>query len=171
MKKDYFASLVVTLAIIFLALPAKALAVCQVICPVIVGGTLTLMEEYGIDNSISGLWIGGALVLCSLITVDWLKKWKSHWIITLLVFILFYAGTFIPLYFKHIVGDPTKELWGIDKTLMGVTIGSIFFYLGDLAYAFIKAKNGGHAWFPFQKAVMPVIPLAIFSAIFYFLTK
>lgn len=151
--------------------PAQAHAVCQLVCPVVVASTLTLLEKYGIDNSITGLWIGGALVLASLITVDWIKKWKSHWGITLASFVLFYGGTIIPLYIKDIIGDPRKEVWGIDKTFLGIVIGSIFFYLGDYAYAVIKAKNDGHAWFPFQKALMPVIPLAIFSVIFYFITK
>ncbi|MFA6963216.1 MAG: hypothetical protein WC227_00670 [Patescibacteria group bacterium] len=154
-----------------LLVPAKAFAICQVVCPIVVASTLTLLEKYGIDNTISGLWIGGALLLSSIITIDWIKKWKSHWSINLAVFTLFYAGTFLPLYFKHIIGDPTKVLWGMDKTLLGVVVGSIFFYLGDWAYRIIKAKNGGKAWFPFQKAVMPLIPIAIFSWIFYLITK
>ncbi len=155
----------------FLLLPVRAYAICQVVCPIVVASTLTLLEKYGIDNTISGLWIGGALLLSSIITIEWIKKWKSHWSINLAVFVLFYVGTFLPLYFKHIIGDPTKELWGMDKTLLGVVVGSVFFYLGDWAYRVIKEKNGGKAWFPFQKAVMPLIPIAIFSWIFYLITK
>lgn len=153
-----------------LAMPHKAYAICQVVCPIVVAGTLTLMERFGIDNSITGLWIGGALVLCSIMTIDWLRKWKYHWSINIGVFVLFYVGTFLPLYFQHIVGNPLKEIWGMDKTLVGVVIGSIFFYLGDWWYRVIKEKNGGHAWFPFQKALMPIIPLAILSLIFYYVT-
>lgn len=171
MKKTYI-MLTSLLAYLLIALiPSQAHAVCQLVCPVVVASTLTLLEKYGIDNTISGLWIGGALVLASLITVDWIKKWKSHWSITIATFVLFYAATFIPLWQKHIIGDPRKELWGMDKTLIGVVIGSIFFFLGDYTYAIIKAKNGGHAWFPFQKALQPVFPLAIWSLIFYFITK
>ena len=155
----------------YLLLPVHAYAICQLICPIVVAGTLTLMERYGIDNTISGLWIGGALVICSLLTIDWLKKWKSHWSIDVGTFVFFYASTFIPLYYRHIVGDPTKRLWGMDKTLLGVVIGSVFLYLGDWGYRIIKEKNGGKAWFPFQKAVMPILPLAIFSLIFYLITK
>jgi len=166
-----FSVLCILLASFFVAAPAHAYAICQLICPIVVAGTLTLMERYGIDNTISGLWIGGALVICSILTIDWIKKWKSHWLIDIAVFVFFYASTFIPLYFRHIVGDPTKELWGMDKTLLGVGIGSVFFYLGDFTYEKIKAKNGGHAWFPFQKAIMPLIPLAIFSLVFYLITK
>jgi hypothetical protein len=136
---------------VILTLPLQAHAVCQLVCPIVVGGTLTLLEKYGIDNAISGLWIGGALVLTSLITIDWLKKWKSHPALDVAIFALIYVSTIVPLYSKHIIGDPHKMLWGIDKTILGIVIGSIFFYLGDWAYVRIKERNGGRAWFPFQK--------------------
>lgn len=156
---------------LYFLLPTKTYAICQVVCPIVVGSTLTLLERYGIDNAISGLWIGGALVLASLITIEWVKKWKSHPLINIAVFALFYFSTLIPLYYKNIIGDSAKILWGADKTVLGIVLGSIFFYLGDLAYVKIKEKNGGHAWFPFQKALMPVFPLAVLSLIFYFITK
>lgn len=169
-KNSAFLVFLGILSFVAIALPVKTYAICQLVCPIVVAGTLTLLEKYGIDNTISGLWIGGALVLSSLITIDWIAKWKKHWSIDIATFILFYAGTFVPLYYKHIIGSPLKEIWGMDKTLVGVVIGSLFFYAGDWAYRIIKEKNGGHAWFPFQKAIMPLIPLAIFSVVFYFIT-
>lgn len=160
------------LSLTALLLTAKhTYAICQVICPIVVGGTLTLLEEHGVDNSISGLWIGGMLVWASIVTIDWIAKWKKHWLIDFLVVIAFYASTIIPLYTKKIIGDPHKMLWGLDKTILGIIIGSVFLYLGDRLYTYIKAKNGGHAWFPFQKAVMPILPLLIWSLVFYFITR
>jgi hypothetical protein len=170
-NKSYFYGLLLVAGILAMAAPIKAYAICQVVCPIVVASTLTLMEKYGIDNIISGLWIGGALVLCSVITIDWLRKWKYHWAINVGVFALFYVGTFLPLYFQHIIGNPLKEIWGMDKTLFGVISGSIFFYLGDWWYRIIKEKNGGHAWFPFQKAIWPILPIAVLSLIFYYVTK
>lgn len=170
-KTKNISALFLLLSTFYFLLPAKAYAVCQVICPIIVASTLTLMEKYGIDNTISGLWIGGALTLASLITIDWINKWKKHWSLSLLTFILFYTSTILPLYIKHIIGNPIKEIWGIDKTLLGIIIGSIFFYLGNFSYEKIKEENGGHAWFPFQKVLMPIFPLIIFSIVFYFITK
>ncbi len=147
-------------------------AVCQVICPIVVGGTLTLLEKYGVDNVISGLWIGGILVWASIVTIDWVAvKWKRHWSISTLIVVAYYLASLYPLIAKDIIGDPHKTLWGADKTVLGVTLGSIFFYLGDQLYIYIKAKNDGRAWFPFQKALMPVLPLIILSTIFYFITR
>ncbi|PIS08077.1 hypothetical protein COT78_00035 [Candidatus Berkelbacteria bacterium CG10_big_fil_rev_8_21_14_0_10_43_13] len=169
MKKIF---VLISLALIGLLLTAKhTYAICQVVCPIVVGGTLTLLEKYGVDNTISGLWIGGMLVWASIVTIDWIAKWKRHWLINIAIFVAFYAATIIPLYNKNIIGLSTKMLWGLDKTILGIIIGSIFFYLGDRLYIYIKAKNGGHAWFPFQKALMPIIPLIIWSAIFHFLVK
>jgi uncharacterized membrane protein YGL010W len=155
----------------FFAITPKTYAVCQVICPIVVVGTLSLLERFGIDNTISGLWIGGLLMLSSLITIQWIAKWKKHWSINIAVLAAFYVSTVLPLITKHIIGDPLKTLWGMDKTALGLVIGSIFFFLGDYAYERIKANNGGKAWFPFQKALMPVLPLILFSAIFHFIVK
>jgi len=43
--------------------------------------------------------------------------------------------------------------------------------MNALAYNYLKRRNNGHAYFPFQKVVMPVGSLAILSMIFYFVTK
>jgi hypothetical protein len=122
----------------------QAHAICQIICPIVVGSTLTLMERYGVDNTISGLWIGGMLVWASIVTIDWIGKWKKHWAIDLVVTVAFYASTILPLYSKKIIGLPTKMIWGVDKTMIGIVLGSLFLYAGDRLYAYIKEKNG--AW-------------------------
>lgn len=162
---------ILSLSLTALLLTAKhTYAICQVLCPIFVGGTLTLMEKWGVDNTISGLWIGGMLVWASIVTIDWIGKWKKHWLIDFLVTVAFYASTIIPLYSKKIIGNPSKMIWGVDKTVLGIIIGSIFLYLFDRLYSYIKEKNGGHAWFPFQKTVMPILPLVIWSIIFYYVT-
>ncbi|MCX6758247.1 MAG: hypothetical protein NTX14_00895, partial [Candidatus Nealsonbacteria bacterium] len=57
---------------IFSLLTARpALAVCP-ICTVAVGAGLGLSRWFGIDDSISGLWIGGLIVSFILWTIDWL---------------------------------------------------------------------------------------------------
>jgi small-conductance mechanosensitive channel len=61
-------------------------------------------------------------------------------------------------------------IWGIDKLLLGIMLGSATFFAGGIWYYHLKAKNNGHAYFPFQKVVMPVSTLIILSFIFYFLT-
>ena len=89
----------------------------------------------------------------------------------ILTVLMYYAIIVIPLYWTGIIGHPFNKMWGIDKLLLGIIFGSVSFFLGGIWYYQIKAKNGGHAYFPFQKVVMPVSPLIILSFIFYFLTK
>lgn len=155
----------------FLALPMAAQAVCPV-CTIAVGAGVGLSRWLGIDDSITGLWVGGLIVSFIMWTIRWLEnkniRFKGRDALTAT---FFYFLTIIPLYFTDILGHPLNKIWGIDKLVLGVTAGSIFFWLGDKLYGYLKSKNDGKAHFPFQKVVLPIIPLLILSAIFYFITK
>lgn len=160
-----------SLVLISMFAARKALAACP-ICTLAVGGALVLLEKYGVDNTISGLWIGGFMLSSSLWAINWIKK--NEWDfkgMEPLVLIFFYGSLILPLYMKDIIGLPDKMLWGIDKTLLGIFIGSVFFHLGHIIYLKIKERNGGKPWFPFQRVVMPIFPLIILSVIFYLITK
>jgi len=152
-------------------LGTKAYAMCP-ICTLAVGGALVLLERYGVDNTISGIWFGGLAVSMSFWTINWLQKknWNSLFT-SILIFIFYYASMIIPLYLKKMIGLPTKQLWGIDKVILGMMVGSIFFYLSHLLYLFLKKHNNNKAYFPFQRVAMPILALSLLSAVFYFVTK
>lgn len=158
-------------ALLLTILPVKALAVCPV-CAIGVAAGLGLAEVLGIDDTITGLWIGALIVAFIYLTVNWLvkKKWKFKGD-TLTVTILYYASIIIPLYYIGDIGHANHKLWGIDKLLLGMGLGSISFWGFALWYQTIKRKNNGRALFPFQKVIMPISPLAILSIVFYFITK
>ncbi len=168
MKKILLAILII-LGNLIPAFQAKA--VCPV-CTVAVGAGVGFSRWLGIDDTVSGLWIGGLTVSMIIWTINWLKKkninfkWRAG-----LIFAGYYLLIVVPLYFTGIIGHPFNRLWGIDKIILGVAFGSVFFYLGDILYDYLKKKNGGHAHFPFEKVVMPIAPLILLSALFYFLTK
>ncbi|NCD00522.1 hypothetical protein EOL94_00255 [bacterium] len=151
----------------------QALAVCP-ICTIAVGAGVGFSRYLGIDDAITGLWIGGLTVSMITWTISWLDKrnisFKGRAIITILGYYLLIV---IPLYFMGIIGNPLNTMCacGLDKLVIGVIVGSIAFWFGASWYYQLKEKNGGHAYFPFQKVVMPVSPLIIMSIIFYFLTK
>ena len=154
------------------ALPAKA--ICPV-CVVAVGAGLGLSEYLGIDDSIAGLWIGGLTVSMIIWNINWFNK--KNWLFgnkdlrDILLTILYYVLIIWPLVNKGIVGQPLNKFWGVDKLLLGISIGSVFFVTANLSYNYLKKKNNNHAYFPFQKVVMPVGILLILSFVFYFLTK
>lgn len=158
-------------------LSAKAAgAVCPV-CTVAVAGGIELSRWLGIDDSITGLWIGGLTVSLIIWTIDWFNRKNIHFagrkIITAAAYYLLIV---IPLYLMNILTFSFSKIdsfcgCGLDKMFVGIVSGSILFLAGALTYNFLKKKNGGRAHFPFEKVVMPIAPLIIFSAIFYFLTK
>lgn len=166
MNKKYF-----FLLLIFLSLPLKTLAVCPV-CTVAVGAGIGLSRWLGIDDVISGLWIGGLTVSMIMWTINWFnrKKWrfKGREIYTTLAY---FGIVVLPLYFMQGIWHPMNTLWGVNKLLLGIILGSIFFFGGAIYYDYLKKKNGGKAHFPFQKVAMPIIPLIVLSFIFYFITK
>lgn len=151
--------------------PLQAYAVCPV-CAVAVGAGVGLSRWLGIDDTISGLWIGGLLVSLIMWTQSWLSKknvnFKHKNIAVFLAYFLLIAA---PFYFIDIIGSPSNTLWKIDKLLLGIALGSISFFLAGMLYYRLKEKNQGHAHFPFQKVVMPIAPLVILSIVFYFITK
>lgn len=154
------------------AIPVQA--VCPV-CIVAVGAGLGLSEYLGIDDSIAGAWIGGLLIGMSVWTINyaekkqWLNKYRQ--IRNYLIFLAYYLMVVWPLYTQNFIGNPFNQLFGLDKLLLGIVVGSIVFALADRLYEIIKQKNGGHAHFPFEKVAIPVSSLALLSLIFYFLTK
>jgi len=150
----------------------KALAVCP-ICTIAVGTGVGLSRWLGIDDTITGLWIGGLTVSLITWTISWLDKksikFKGK---TLVIVLFYYALIVVPLYFMGIMGNPENSCsCGLDKLLIGIAIGSIAFWFGARWYYYLKTKNHDKAYFPFQKVVMPILPLIILSIIFYFLTR
>ena len=175
MKKIYLFSV----ALLSFLVAKSALAVCP-ICTVAVVGGIELSRWLGVDDSITGLWIGGLTVSLIIWTIDWFNRKNIHFkgrkIIT---FLGYYILIVIPLYFINVISLPLINPLnfnsfmgsGIDKILVGILVGSIFFWLGAIYYEYLKKKNNGHAHFPFEKVVLPLAPLIILSFVFYFLTK
>lgn len=157
--------------VIELGLIAKAQAVCPV-CTVAVGAGVGLSRWLGVDDTITGLWLGGAIVSLIIWSISWMEKRNVHLrgkglVTTVSYYVLICA----PLYLAGIVGHPDNTLLGIDKLVLGIAAGSGAFYSGAWWYKRLKEKNMGHAYFPFQKVAMPITPLIILSIIFYYLTK
>ncbi|HCU05263.1 MAG: hypothetical protein A2X77_00345 [Gammaproteobacteria bacterium GWE2_42_36] len=154
-----------------LLLPTSAFAICP-ICTIAVGAGIGLSRWLGIDDSVTGLWVGGLIVSLILWTMTWCQKKKIHFTgLYLLIIVGYYALVLLPLRYHGIIGHPFNMLWGIDKILLGTIIGSLVFLGGSFAYFFCKKKNGGKAHFPFEKVAMPIAPLILLSIVFYFITR
>lgn len=153
---------------IFLSLVSTtSYAVCP-LCTIFVGTGIGLSQWLGIDDVISGLWIGGLLMSLVIWTVDWFDRKNIHFKgRKLLILITYYAFFIIPLYMGCMAGYPFHTLWGMDKLILGIVLGSMVFLFGYVSYTLTK-RYCGCARFPFQKVVMPVLPLIILTIIFHF---
>jgi len=144
---------------------------CQ-LCTVTVIAGLGISRLLGIDDTIASLWIGGLILSLTFVTIDWInKKWPKlqvkKW--QLILFALMYVLVLLPLKFNGSIGIAGNTLWGIDKIILGVLSGSIFFLFGIWMDKKIRTAKGRQL-FKFQKVVLPVVSLIIASIIFYFLT-
>jgi len=157
----------------FIALfsPFLALAVCPV-CSVAVAGGLGISRWLGIDDVISGIWVGGLIVSLIAWFISWLNekniKFKFR---HPLVAVLFYLIVILPLYWTGLISYSCSQLWGFNKLLIGIFFGSLTFSLGVWIHNLLKKKNNNKVYFSFQKVVIPVLFLIIASIIFYFITK
>lgn len=155
----------------FFLFPQEAFAVCPV-CTIAVGAGVGLSRWFGIDDIITGLWIGGLTVSMIMWTISLLNKKKIIFKGRRIILVIgYYFLIVLPLYTTGIMGHPFNKIWGVDKLLLGIFLGSTSFFMGGLWYIRMKNKNDGRAYFPFQKALMPVLPLVVLSILFYFLTK
>jgi hypothetical protein len=158
-------------AVVGLHLMASANAVCPV-CTVAVGTGVGLSRWLGVDDAVTGLWLGGLTVSMIIWTLHWMESRNIHFkgrgLVTTIVYYLLLLA---PLHYGNFLGHPHNAFHGVDKLLLGIGAGSLAFFAGAWWYERIKEKHGGHANFPFQKVVLPVSPLLVLSVIFFFLTK
>jgi len=156
-------------ALLYLAPPKLAHAVCPV-CTVAVGAGLGMAQYLGIDDSISGVWIGGLIISLIIWTIDWLDKKDIRFIgRKILVVAGYYLLIVGPLWWKGFIAqNPVNTLCGIDRLLFGIILGSILFSAGVILHNFIRKRNDSTSYFKGQKIVFGIAPLVIASLILYF---
>lgn len=147
------------------------------VCTVTVIAGLGISRFFGIDDTVTALWIGGFILSFSFVTIAWInKKWpklEKGWTSLIwkpAVIILMYLFVLIPLRMNGSVGILQNSLWGIDKIILGVAIGSLVFLSGIWADKKIR-KIRGKQLLKFQKVVLPVTSLIIASIVLYLITK
>lgn len=168
MIKKYSFPIFLTLGIFWAEL---AKAICPV-CVVAVGAGVGLSRWLGIDDLISGIWIGALTVAVSAWTLDWLfKKQISFRYKNFIVYFGYYFLILASLHFPRILWHPLNKFLGIDKIIFGIVSGSIIFIAGVALNGHLKKKNEGKQYFIYQKVVIPVSLLIITSIIFYFILQ
>lgn len=149
----------------------SAFAVCPV-CTFAVGAGVGLAQYFGIDDTITGIWIGGLVISLISWTIQWCdNKNLRFYGRKISIAIVYYCGIIVPLYVHGMMGHALNKMWGMDKILLGIIMGSVVFFSGVVTSDQLKKKNKNKVYFPFQKVVIPVWLLSILSMVFYYLTK
>ncbi len=150
----------------FFPFSAMANPACAV-CTVAMGAFLGISRTLGISDVATGVWIGALILMTYYFTIKFIeyKKWtfkfyKIFWgLITLLLVPVMYE--FVPY--------KLNTYFGIDAFLISMIAGAFTFWLSQVLYQYMKAKNNNHAHFPFEKVVLAVAFLLITSIIFNYL--
>ena len=161
--------MILLIIVFLLAMPAKVMAVCPV-CTIAIGAGVGLSRYFGIDDTVTGIWIGGLILSSGL----WFSNWLKHKNIfvknqTILSVIGFYLLTLVPLYMSNVLGHYLNTLWGVDKLILGIATGSAMFLASIGLDKYLRIKKQGKVLFYYQRVILPVFLLIISSLIFYFI--
>jgi len=155
--------------ILYLLSAPLAFAVCPV-CTIAVGAGLEGARLLGVDDVITGLWAGAFTLMLVFWTAKWLHKSGVKNAIWYLLDFVFYYGLLGCVYFLPDIVFGANTLWGIDKFLLGIIVGTIAMWIADYSVAKSVRQNGGKSRWKFQKVIVPVATLLIISGIFYGIT-
>lgn len=132
------------------------------------GGNRRFFERssrLGVEDSVVGLWAGALLTLLGYWTIAFFDKkgwrFRGRDVFLLLVSV----GMIGFIYIDEVVYAP-KIIWQVfylDPILFSTILGMLLFIYTEKFYQWLKQRNGGHAHFPFEKVVLPVAVLALFS--------
>lgn len=139
------------------------------VCVVTVGGGLLLAKKLGIDDLLVSIWISSLNTAIAFWMVTRIKKKILNngylWSLVFFIFTLIYV-----VYTKQ-VGHIRNTFLGIDKVLFGLTFG-LFVSVGAILFdKFLRSKNKGKVFFPYQKVIVPLVLLLISTVIFKLLLK
>jgi hypothetical protein len=160
-----------------LALARPVGAVCPV-CTIAVGAGLGLSRFLGIDDAVTGTWLGGIIISSSFWLIDWLRR-KNFKALSFynnfkykpwLVSFLMYAIVLIPLWTTETIGHPFNTILGIDKLVFGTAVGSLAFLAGMWLDKKVKRAKGKQL-FSFQKVAFPVAALILASLVLFLVTS
>ena len=167
MKKNNLKIFLFALLTILIFDLQKTFAVCP-ICTVAIGTGVGFTRYIGIDDTITGLWIGGFIVSSGLWLASFLKnkKLKIPYIEAFSV-TLMAAFTIITLYLAKFIGVTHNKIFGVEKIIFGTITGMIVFLFSTKADAYLRQKNNGKVIIYYQKVIIPVLFLTLTSFLFY----
>ncbi len=138
------------------------------VCTVAIGASLSVARRLGVDDCVVGVWSGAMLAIIGYWTIRFFEKRNWNFpgrdpilmVLSVAMIGFMYLGemTYSPMILGFLY---------IDSFLFSNIIGALTFIGGMHFYQWLKAKNGGHAHFPFEKVVLPVAMVLFVSLMFH----
>ncbi|MBI2103711.1 hypothetical protein HYT59_01760 [Candidatus Woesebacteria bacterium] len=157
------------LLIVLLAQPASAFAHCP-LCVAGAAGGLTLARIFGIDDSITGVWIGALIGATSFWAEKFVYKRIKIFPLSILrqiLYFTFFALTIASFYQLNLVVK-MGDIFGVHKLTFGMIAGGVLFYLVDLVNDYVIKKNA-KVLFPYQRIVVSLGSMVALSIGIYIL--
>jgi len=152
--------LIPSVLLLFLATGVRAHAVCPV-CVVAVGAGVGLSRWLGVDDLITGIWLGGLIIATGFWFSSRLKAKKIVFAYeTLSVILITYLSVVASLYF-------TSTLQNSGRLLTGAAIGSVLLLAAIFTDNHIRRLNNNKARISYQKILIPLSYLLLASGVAY----
>ena len=137
------------------------------VCTVAVGASLEIARHYGVDDCVVGVWAGALLALLGYWLILWFDKKNWHFLGRDVLLMAISVGSIGFMYISEIPYQAQViGIFYLDPLLFSTILGALTFIYVSKFYQWMKAKNGGHAHFPFEKVVLPVAALVLLSLYF-----
>lgn len=173
---------IILLVLSFLWVIPSVISHCP-LCTAAAGTGVAAARFYGVDDSIIGVLLGGLIVSSALWFNKWLKKRLNFKLQEALVVLASFLLFAIPFYIGGLITNvemvklmPEHHsmlglgVYGIDKLLIGMIIGSLVIWGMFSLSEYIKKRNQG-VLFPYQGISFMMLALSVLSIIFWVLTR
>lgn len=154
------------LVLLSVMLPGAALAnpACPV-CTIAIGASLEIARQIGVPDSVVGLWAGALLALLGYWAIKFCDKRGWNWRGRNPMLIILSVAMIGFVYMGRVKYNPQLicGAFTMDPVLFGTICGAVLFIVVEKLYDLMKARNGGHAHFPFEKVVLPLVALGLAS--------
>lgn len=132
-------------------------------CIATFAGGLFIAKKLGIDDLLVSIWISGLNTAIAFFIASKIKEKAVNnpvfWSI------IFYILAILYLWHTNQIGHLGNTLWGIDKVLLGMTVGLAISFFSVFIDKTLRLKNSGKVLFYYQKVIIPFI-LLIFTTFF-----
>ena len=142
---------------------------CTAVCPAAIGLLLVIAQKMNVKIEVVGVLSGALLSIVGYILIKIFNKKNWHFGMRDQILMLFAISLIGFVYLKDLEYKP-RLAWNfiyIDSFLLATLCGAAAHIAGVHLYAWLKEKNGGHAHFPFEKVVVPILCDILVCCVFW----